>query len=52
MNRNSLLFISIVLIAVLSWAPMAGADELDRIKADGEMKIAMSMVKFAARVAA
>jgi len=42
MYRKSLLLISIVLIAVLSLAPLAGADELDRIKAAGEMKIAMS----------
>jgi polar amino acid transport system substrate-binding protein len=42
MYRKSLFLISIVLIAVLSLAPLAGADELDRIKAAGEMKIAMS----------
>jgi polar amino acid transport system substrate-binding protein len=42
MYRKALFIISVVLIAVLSLAPIAGADELDRIKAAGEMKIAMS----------
>ncbi len=42
MYKRSVLVLSLLLIAIFSFTPLAGADELGKIKEAGQMKIAMS----------